>query len=457
VRPSSEQSLLWTVTIALFAAGAVMVYSASSATSALQTDGDPLGFLKRYLILGGVGLLLMRYLSRVDLDRVRRATPAVLAVAFGLLVLVKIPGLGVEINGARRWLGYGIARFQPSEVAKLALVLYAAMLIAKDPSRVRSLKTMANPLLLVCGGVVMLIALQPDLGTDLVICAMLGTILLAAGAQTKDLAKLGAGLVVIVLLFSIVEPYRMARLTAFMHPGSDPTGIGFQTEQARIAIGSGGIFGNGLGESVQKVFYLPEAHTDMILAIIGEELGLIGITILVSLYFALIVGGLRAARNSRDAYARLLAIGITSMIACQALLNFFAVMGMAPLTGVPLPFISYGASNLIMLLGAMGLLVNVASGRHVARVRVLNGGGDTTYRGRSSEGERTAKGRGPARQASQRSRPSDRPAERERPAERVASAGGDLWSSVRRTRGNYEDRDRGRGNGGTRRTGPGSR
>lgn len=345
-----------------------MVYSASSASSALGTVGDPAYYLKRYLVLGALGWLALRFCSRLDLDRVREATPFILIGAFGLLVLVLMPGVGVEVNGATRWLGTGAIRFQPSEVAKFALVLYAAMLIAKDPKRVQSLATLANPLLYVSLGIFVLVAAQPDLGTDLVMCATLFAILLAAGAKVSDLAKLAGGLFAIVLIFSIAEPYRMARLTAFLHPGSDPTGAGFQTDQARIAIGSGGFIGAGLGESVQKVFYLPEAHTDMILAVIGEELGLLGITGLALLYFTVGFAGLRAAKNSRDIYARLLALGITSLIICQALLNFFAVLGLAPLTGVPLPFISYGSSNLVVLMAAMGLLINVASGRHQARL-----------------------------------------------------------------------------------------
>jgi cell division protein FtsW len=441
LRPSSEQSLLWTVTIALFAAGAVMVYSASSASSALSTNGDPTGYLKRYLVLGAIGLLFMRFTSKVNLNKVRDATPAVLAGSFVLLLLVLLPGFGVSVNGAQRWLGAGVLRFQPSEIMKFALVLYAAMLIAKDPNRVRDLKSMANPLFYVIGAALLLIAKQPDLGTDIVICATMGTIMVAAGARMTDMAKIGAVLAIVIILFSVVEPYRMARLTAFIHPGSDPSGIGFQSEQARIAIGSGGVMGRGLGESVQKVFYLPEAHTDMILAVIGEELGLLGITGLAALYFALVLGGLRAAKNSRDAYARLLAIGITSMIACQALLNFFAVLGMAPLTGVPLPFISYGASNLIVMLGAMGLLVNVASGRHVARVRVLKGGG-ARERHAQRHSQRQSQGQSQGQRATNK----------------LASAGGgSAQPQNRRSRGHYEDRNRGRGNGGSRRPGPGSR
>lgn len=396
-RQTPEQSLLWTVTIALFAAGAVMVYSASSASSALSTDGDPMGYLKRYLVLGALGLAAMRYTSRLDLNRLRRLTPALVGASFVLLALVLVPGIGVEVNGARRWIGPGIARFQPSEMMKFALVMYVAMLVAKDPTRVRTLRSMADPLFYVLGSALLLIALQPDLGTDLVICATMGMILVAAGAQLKDLAKVGAVLAVLVLVFSLIEPYRAARLTAFLHPGHDPTGIGFQTEQARIAIGSGGIFGRGLGESVQKVFYLPEAHTDMILAVVGEELGLLGITGLAMLYFALITAGLRAARNSRDAYARLIAIGVSSLIACQALLNFFAVLGMAPLTGVPLPFISYGSSNLVVMLAATGLLVNVASGRHKARMRVLPGGASLRARGHDEDRDRSRRNGGTRR------------------------------------------------------------
>lgn len=417
------------MTIALFAAGAVMVYSASSATSALSTDGDPLGYLKRYLVLGAIGLVAMRYTSRIDLNQLRKLTPALVVGSFALLLLVLLPGIGTEVNGARRWIGPGIARFQPSELMKFALVLYVAMLVAADPTRVRNLKSMANPLFYVVGAAAVLIALQPDLGTDLVICATIGTILVASGAQIKDLAKVAGVLVVLVLIFSLIEPYRMARLTAFLNPGHDPTGIGFQTEQARIAFGSGGLFGVGLGESVQKVFYLPEAHTDMILAVIGEELGLMGIAGLAALYFALIMTGLRAAKNSRDSYARLIAIGVSSLVACQALLNFFAVLGMAPLTGVPLPFISYGASNLIVMLAAMGLLVNVASGRHTARVRVLDGGAGEQHRRRRHEAERVAA---------------------------AGAAAGAANGSPRRSRGHYESRNRGGGNGRTRRPRPGS-
>jgi cell division protein FtsW len=428
-KQSPDEQLLWTITIALFAAGAVMVYSASSGNAALQVGGDPTGYLKRYLIIGAVGLVLMRFASRIDLNRVRELTPILLMVAFGMLVLVLMPGFGVEINGAKRWLGAGMLRFQPSEVMKFALVLYAAMLIAQNPKRVQSLKSLSNPLFYVIGAACALIMLQPDMGTDLVICSTIGLLLVAAGASLKDLAIIAGVLAATVLLMAIVEPYRMARLTSFLHPDHDPSGAGYQSQQARIAIGSGGLFGQGLGESVQKIHYMPEAHTDMILAVIGEELGLMGIGVLATLYTGLIFVGLRAAKNSRDIYARLLAVGITAMLACQALLNFFAVLGMAPLTGVPLPFISYGGCNLIIMLVAMGLLINVASGRHQARVRVLRGGGRS---------ER------PAHAAS-----------RPHAQRKTAAAGGGTSSRARG--GHNENRGRRGGDGGTRRSGPRSR
>jgi cell division protein FtsW len=423
-RQSPDEQLLWTITIALFAAGAVMVYSASSGNAALQAGGDPAGYLKRYLIIGAAGLLIMRFASRIDLNRVRELTPYLLMAGFATLVLVLLPGFGVEVNGARRWLGAGMLRFQPSELMKISLVLYAAMLIAGDPKRVRSLGSLANPLFYVVGAACGLIMLQPDMGTDLVILGTLSLLLVAAGARIQDLLKVGGVLLVTLALLAVLEPYRMARLTSFLDPGHDPTGVGYQSQQARIAIGSGGLLGSGLGESVQKIHYMPEAHTDMILAVIGEELGLVGISVLAALYTGLIFIGLRAARASRDVYARLLAVGITSMLACQALLNFFAVLGMAPLTGVPLPFISYGGANLIIMLAAMGLLVNVASGRHKARMRVVRGG----------------------------ARPAAHRTQRQHQQRKVAAAGGG-----RARGGHYESRNRGRGNGGTRRPRPGSR
>ena len=224
-----------------------------------------------------------------------------------------------------------------------------------------------------------LIVAQPDLGTTMVIMFSVFALLIAGGVSMRHLGMLAGGLVALALIAAVLEPYRRERLTSFIDPWSDPEGSGFQSVQAMIAIGSGGFFGVGLGESVQKLFYLPEAHTDMILAVIGEELGFAGISVVLFLYGMIAYAGLRAARTAKDHYAKLLAAGITSVILIQAIVNFFAVLGVLPLTGVPLPFISYGNSNLIVLLAGMGILINVAheGGRAARRpaLRVIEGKG----------------------------------------------------------------------------------
>jgi len=366
-----EHRLLLTATFCLLAGGAVMVYSASSARTLLEGDGDGTAYLVKYLAYGAVGLVAMHLLSRHGLASVRRHTPFILLGAFILLVAVLLPGVGVEINGARRWLGAGPLQFQPAEIMKLALVLHCSAVIAARPKIARGLRTLAGPVLGVGGAAVLLVAVQPDLGTALVICFTLAALLIAAGVPIRQLlivAGIGAGL---VLVFALLEPYRRARLTAFLNPWADAGGSGFQAVQGQIAIGSGGVFGLGPGQSVQKIFYLPEAHTDFILAVIGEELGLAGICGLLLLYGMIGYAGLRTAKAAKGAYAKLLAAGLTSLILCQALLNTYAVLGLAPLTGVPLPFISSGSTSLVVLLCSMGLLLNIAGGgsAHLRSVR----------------------------------------------------------------------------------------
>src|SRR5215207_2076274 len=366
-----EHRLLLTATFCLLAGGAVMVYSASSARTLLEGHGDGTAYLVKYLMYGAVGLAVMQLLSRHGLEHVRRLTPALLLGSFVLLVLVLLPGFGVTVNGARRWLGAGPIQFQPAELMKLALVLHAAAVIAARPKLARSLRGVAGPVFLPAGCAVLLIAAQPDLGTALVIGFTLAALLVAAGLPVRQLLLVAAGVSVLIMIFALLEPYRRARLTAFLNPWADAADTGFQSVQGQIAIGSGGPFGVGPGQSVQKVFYLPEAHTDFILAVIGEELGLAGICCLLALYGMIGYAGLRTAKAARGTYAKLLAAGLTSLILCQALLNIYTVLGLAPLTGVPLPFISSGSSSLIVLLASMGLLLNVAGGgsAHVRAVR----------------------------------------------------------------------------------------
>jgi cell division protein FtsW len=357
-----EHRLLLTATFCLLAGGAVMVYSASSARTLLEGSGDGTAYLIKYLAYGGVGLVCMQLLSRHGLDLIRRATPLLLLTAFCLLVAVKVPGVGVEVNGARRWLGAGPLQFQPSEIMKLALVLHCSAVIAARPTITRELRMLVAPVLAPAACAILLIFLEPDLGTSLVISFTLASILLVAGVPVRQLALVAGVAAFVVIVFALLEPYRRARLTAFLNPWADAGNTGFQAVQGQIAIGSGGFLGVGPGQSVQKIFYLPEAHTDFILAVIGEELGAVGISCLLFLYGMIAYAGLRTAKAAKGVYAKLLAAGLTSLILCQALLNIYAVLGLAPLTGVPLPFISSGSTSLIVLLCSMGVLLNIAGG-----------------------------------------------------------------------------------------------
>ncbi len=407
-KPPLEYSILHTATLCLLAGGAVMVYSASSAESLLGGSGDPAYFLKRYLMFAALGLVAMHLIAHHGLQIVRNATGLVLAAGFALTIAVMIPGVGVTVNGATRWLGAGSFQFQPSELLKVGLVLYAAQLLASRPKQIMTLGGLAKPLLIVVGVAFALLLKQPDMGTALVICFAIFCLMAASGARRQDLMVLVGGLIALTTVMAVIEPYRRERLLSFVDPWKDADGAGFQSVQAMIAMGSGGFFGRGLGESVQKILYLPEAHTDMILAVIGEELGIFGVSILAMLYGLVGYAGFRTAKLARDRYSKLLAAGVTSLILGQAVLNFFAVMGMAPLTGVPLPFVSYGNSNMIVLLGAMGLLLGVAakSGQSAAaggrNLKAIDGGRDERKgadSGRRNSGARGARA-GDSRRAS---------------------------------------------------------
>src|SRR4051794_34643402 len=358
-----EHSILITATLCLLAVGAVMVFSASSSRSLLSGQGDGTSFMVKYVAYGAVGFVLMQLIARRGLEIVLRATQPLLLVSFVCLVLVKTP-LGVSVNGATRWLGAGPLVFQPSELMKLALVLYAAKLLAERP-KILTRPQFLMPLGMVAGSAVLLIASQPDLGTALVISFTMCAMLVAAGMPIPRLGVGAGGGAMLVFLFAMAEPYRRDRLMTFLDPWAHAGNEGFQAVQGQIALGSGGVFGRGLGESLQKNLFLPEAHTDFILAIVGEGLGVVGIWGILFLYGLVAFAGLRIARNAQGTYAKLLAAGVTSLFLSQAMLNCFTVLGLAPLTGVPLPLISYGSTNLITLLVGLGLLLNVAAGGNV--------------------------------------------------------------------------------------------
>ncbi|MGE5282076.1 MAG: putative lipid II flippase FtsW [Chloroflexota bacterium] len=387
----AEYNLLLTATLCLLALGAVMVFSASSTTRILS-DGNLSSsafYLKRTLLFGAIGLAIMHLTARHGLTAVRRLTPAFLGGSILLLAVVLVAG--TSVNGASRWIGSGFLQVQPSELAKVALILYGADLLARKPKTTRSL-TDLKPFLLVVGAACLLIVAEPDMGTAMVIAFSVGAMLVAAGARPVDLGKIALFLVGLAVLATLVAPYRMDRLTGFLHPGSDPTGTGFQAAQAKIALGSGGFFGVGIGNGTAKAGFLPEAHTDMISAVIGEELGMIGILGVTGLFGLFGYAGLRIAQKARDRYSKLLVAGLTSLVLVQAIVNLFAVMGLAPLTGVPLPLVSYGNSSLLATLFAIGLILAVARGRAAGagKLRVVEGGrSPTRKRSRSSRGKST--------------------------------------------------------------------
>ncbi len=294
--------------------------------------------------------------------------------SFALLLLVLVPGFGVVVNGARRWFSLGPIQFQPSEIMKLALVLYVARYLADHPKRMRSFRQAVAPILLAAGPAILLIVVEPDLGTALVVAFTVATLMIAAGMPMRYLARLAAVAAVGVMLMVLAQPYQQARLTSFLHPWSATTaaGAGYQAVQGQIALGSGGLLGVGLGKSVQKIYYLPEAQNDFILAVIGEELGVLGICGVICLYGMIAYAGLRTARRAVGRYPKLLASGLTSLILCQGILNIFVVLGLAPLTGVPLPFISYAPTNLCVMLASVGLLLNI-SRPGARRLKVVEG------------------------------------------------------------------------------------
>jgi cell division protein FtsW len=361
-RPSGTQleyHLLVLVTLGLVAFGLVMVYSASSARALLSSDA-PSYYLKRQALYALMGLVALVVLSRVDFHRLRHATGPLLAVTFFLLVAVL--AVGTAVNGARRWIPIGFMNFQPSELAKLVLALWTAALLAP-----RTLGELAKPIGVVVGLACALILVEPDLGTAIAIAIMVSAILVVSGTRIRLLATAGGIATAIVLLAIWFEPYRRDRIFSFLDPWHDPQGAGFQAVQSMIALGSGGFFGVGLGESVQKIYYLPEASTDMIFAIIGEELGLIGVVGVILAFSAFAYAGFNIALRCRDPFGKRLAAGITALICGQAAVNVSAVMGLAPLTGIPLPFVSYGGSSLVVGLAAVGILLNIASNHAVVR------------------------------------------------------------------------------------------
>ncbi len=347
--------------------GLIMVSSASVAQSLANTETNYY-YVLRQAAYAGMGLVLWWIIQRIDYHYWKRFATLLLGLAVLFLILVLVPGIGLESGGARRWIHLGVASFQVSEFVKLALVVYLAYWFErKGPQVVDTFKTFL-PFVGLLGLVFLLVMQQPDLGTAMTIAFTAGSMYLVAGATWGQLTTLAVTGVTAVVLLINAAPYRLRRFITFLNPGADPLGAGYHINQALLAIGSGGVFGLGYGRSRQKFNYLPEAASDSIFAVIGEELGLIGAVALVIVPLAVIVWrGLVISKNAPDVFGRMLALGITAWIGFQALLNMGAIVGVVPLTGVPLPFISLGGTSLVFILIASAILLNISRQTEVSK------------------------------------------------------------------------------------------
>ncbi|MBI5613838.1 putative lipid II flippase FtsW [Candidatus Gottesmanbacteria bacterium] len=348
--------LVMVIALSLF--GVLMVYN-SSVALAIRDFSDPLYYVKeqvKWLVLGFMSLYVC---SLVRYTLWREIAVPMLLITLALLFAVFLPGIGVSALGAHRWIRLGFTVFQPAELAKLSLIFYlSAWFTSRENSRLTSFLTLL-------GLVVGLVVLEPDLGTAMIITSVGVCMYFLSGSPLKHFAILVPSLIAGILILAVISPYRFERLTSFLHPEKDPLGSSYQMRQSLIAFGSGGLTGIGLGKSRQKYEYLPEANTDSIFAIIGEELGFIGTSSVVCFYLLLLWRAFALARRAPDAFSRLVAVGIASWIGIQTSLNFSALVALVPLTGIPLPLVSYGGSSLIVLLSGIGILLNISRYRKI--------------------------------------------------------------------------------------------
>ncbi len=347
-------------TMLLICLGLVMIYSASSNLGQLRL-ADGYFFLKRQAIFCLIGIPLMFVARYVPYTLYSRFVYPLLMISACFLGLLYVPALAREIGGARRWLNLGPFSFQPSELVKFSLAVYMAYSMSKKSAEMTSFSRGVLPHLLVAGILMLLVLLQPDLGTTVIIALWLLISLFVGGVRIFHLSSLFLLCSPVVIWLISRADYRIKRWLAFLDPWEDPSGIGFQIIHSFLAFGSGGIFGAGLGNSKQKLFYLPESHTDFVLSITGEELGLLGVTTIIILFGTLIMGGIRVALKARDLYSTYLALGITSFLGLQVIINMAVVLGLLPTKGLTLPLISYGGSSLIMTLLSIGVLLNISA------------------------------------------------------------------------------------------------
>ncbi|RYZ35418.1 MAG: putative lipid II flippase FtsW [Myxococcaceae bacterium] len=358
--PVRFDPILLCAVLALVALGLVMTYSAS-AVLAQDKLGDSLYFLKRQLAAAGLGVVGMAVMMKLGWRRLARLAYPLLLVAIVLMVLVAIPGIGTTAGGARRWIRLPGFSLQPAEVTKFAWLVYLSYSLAKKREKVATFSIGFLPHLALCGILVLLCMLQPDFGSSVLLVFMLFVLLFAAGTKLSYLV--GSVLLALPLAFVAIatSPYRMKRILAFMDPWAHRHDVGYQVAESLMSIGSGGITGLGLGDGRQKLFFLPEAHTDFIFSILGEELGLIGVGLLVSLYGIVLWRGIRASLAAGETFGTYLGLGISSIIAFQATVNMCVAMGLLPTKGLTLPFVSYGGTSLVVLMGSAGVLLSLSA------------------------------------------------------------------------------------------------
>ncbi|GAA0382702.1 putative lipid II flippase FtsW [Bacillus horti] len=359
LRKGQPDFIILILTFILTGIGLVMVYS-SSQIHAYTGWGDSTYFIKQQVRNGMLGLVVMFVVMNIPYRIYRKFIPLILLGLLVLMTLVFIPGLGVEAKGAQRWLYIGPINLQPSELVKIGLVIYLASIYSKKQEYISDFKRGVVPPLVVVAIFFTLILMQRDLGTGMSVIFFTLVMIFCSGAQFKHILGLGILSGIIGSIFIFTQSYRLERFTSFLDPWSDPLGSGFQLTQSLIAIGNGGFLGKGFGNSIQKYMYLPEAHTDFIFAIIAEELGLLGISFILLCYVLLLLRGIRAAVRCPDSFGTLLGIGIVAMIGVQVLINIAVVSGRLPVTGITLPFLSYGGTSLILTLSSIGILLNVS-------------------------------------------------------------------------------------------------
>ena len=357
-RTSTYVLLLATVAV-LNIVGVVMVLSASSVAS-LTNYGSAWYFFERQVLWAVLGVAVFAITSRIDYHVWRRLVLPLLVLSMVLLVLVLVPGIGISVGGSRRWLGNGFLRFQPTELAKLALLLFTADVLTRRAKDVYDWRRVLRPVLLVFGVTALLVLREPDMDSTVVLALIVGTVLVVGGVHLRHLTVLGGAGVLIAGVLAVAEPYRRARVLTYFHPWSDPSNTGYQVSQSLIALGSGGWTGVGLGAGRSKWLFLPNAHTDFIFAIIGEEVGILGCLLVVGLFVGFGVLGTRIALHAPDRFGMLLAAGVTVWVVGQAAINIGGVVGLLPVSGIPLPFVSFGGSALVFTMAAAGLLGSVA-------------------------------------------------------------------------------------------------